>query len=274
MKKKYFAKALGFVRTQKKLFVLLPLIVLLSAANISIYEGQQQRRWWQRRAPVEPAQIISTTVFAQGVPLEIIFERGRSHNHPLMAIWVEDMEGNYVQTLYVAESIGKGVFLHGDPSTGRWQPGAIRRPAALPYWSHQRGIQYEDGLYIPTQNQPMPDAITGPTPKANFILKTQTPVKSLKKFRVLMEINQSWDWNQYWHNNKFPDDIDYKTSSQPSVVYEALVELDTEKNSFEMKAIGHGHWAGKTGELFKDLSTLTTALQIVKYAAIKISENK
>ena len=39
-----------------------------------------------------------------------------------------------------------------------------------------------------------------------------------------------------------------------------------------MKPIGHGHPTGETGELFTDLSTLTTALQIADSVVVKIKE--
>jgi len=269
---KAFSKRKKIVEMNRKFLLSLGLsLLLLFGTAASLFDTEPRQRWWRRTPPVERMEFIATQVNAAGIPLEVVFERGRAHNHPLMAIWVEDLEGNYIQTLYVAESIGKGVFLHGDPSTGRWQPGPIRRPAALPYWGHQRGIQYEDGLFIPTQNNPMPDAITGPTPKGNFTLQTQTPEANLRQFRVLIEINQSWDWNQYWHNNKFPGDPDYQTSSQPAVVYETIIDLDSENQVFELKPIGYSHWSGKTGELFTDLSTLTTALNIIKQAKVKLS---
>ena len=79
-----------------------------------------------------PDHIVSNPM-GKGTQIEIEFIRGEGHNHPLMAIWVEDDKGRFVQTLYVAESIGKGIFKHGDASEGFWKPGEIRRPAALPY---------------------------------------------------------------------------------------------------------------------------------------------
>ncbi|HER08270.1 MAG TPA: hypothetical protein ENO20_05100, partial [Bacteroides sp.] len=116
-----------------------------------------------------PDSIISNPE-GTGPALEIEMIRGEAHNHPLMAIWVEDEDGSYIQTLYVSESIGKGVFQHGDTSRGFWMPGEIRRPAALPYWAHKRGIRAADGLYIPSPANPVPDAYTGPTPGKSFVL--------------------------------------------------------------------------------------------------------
>jgi len=40
-----------------------------------------------------------------------------------------------------------------------------------------------------------------------------------------------------------------------------------------MKAIGHSHYSGKTGELFPDLSTITTALQIADSIIVRIKRD-
>lgn len=216
-------------------------------------------------------EMIKTNENTSGAVIELNFLKGKSHNHPLMAVWVESMDGEYIQTLYVAQSIAKGVFNYGDKSKNFWQPGEIRRPAALPYWSHKRGIKEIDGFYVPTAKTPMPDAVTAATPKNNFTLIAVADKLKTNKFKVLFEINQTWDWNDYWHNNKYPDDNEYKTSCQPSVVYAAVVNLDNPQESIELKPIGHGHYSGKTGELFPDLSTLTTALQIAEKITVKVS---
>ena len=91
------------------------------------------------------------------------------------------------------------------------------------------------------------------------------------KFRILFEINQNWDWNEYWTNNKYPDDEDYKMSCQPALVYEAVIDTENKKDSYPMKVIGHSHYSGKTGELFSDLSTITTALDIAESIVVSIN---
>lgn len=269
MKTSLTNKDRSMVRKYLLMLMVIVFSLVLTAPAIA-FEGDPQQRWGRRSKPAEPMQVIQTTIDSGGIALEVMVVRGRAHNHPLMAIWVEDLAGNYIQTLYVAESIAKGVYLHGDASSGRWLPGPIRRPAALPYWGHQRGVQAEDGLFMPSQKSPMPDALTGATPKANFTLQTQVPAAGQKKFRVLLEINQPWDWNQYWFNNRFPGDRDYMTSAQPALVYEAIVDLDADQQTFEMKPIGHSHWSGKSGELFSDLSTITNALNIVEKVLVRV----
>lgn len=214
---------------------------------------------------------ISTAPVEKGIPITITFMQGPSHNHPLMAIWVEDIDSNYIATLYVAESIGTSIFNYGTNRGGKWDPGEIRRPAALPYWGHKYGFKADDGYYIPSIDKPVPDAITGATPKRNFVLNSTIPETKVSMVRVLFEINQSWDWNEYWTNDKFPDDIQYKTSSQPALVYEVIVNLNEKGKLYTMQAIGHSHYSGNDGNIYKDLSTLTTALEIVGKITVQLS---
>ncbi|MCK4464158.1 MAG: hypothetical protein KAU83_00465 [Bacteroidales bacterium] len=211
-----------------------------------------------------PKDILITNSAGNGIELAVEFKKGKAHNNPLMAIWIEDTLGNFIQTLYVPKSIGSGVFEHGIASQGKWKPGQVRRSAALPYWGHRRGIQAEDGLYIPTRENPVPDAITGPTPLNDFRLETKTNNKNLRQFRILFEINQTWDWNEYWTYNKFPDDEEYQTSCQPALVYSAEIDLNQPKVKYVMEPIGHSHYSGKNGNLYTDLGTITTALEITE----------
>jgi hypothetical protein len=85
-----------------------------------------------------------------------------------------------------------------------------------------------------------------------------------------MEINQPWDWNEYWTNTKYPEDENYKTSSQPSLVYRVTIDLNSGVKEYSMKPVGHGHYSGMDGSLTTDLSTLTTALEIAKSITVRI----
>ena len=248
----------------KKYILIAILMVIIPAVITQAYEPQKRRK-----APVV-AQKITTNISGLGVAMELFFTSGEEFNHPLMAVWLETVDGEYIQSLYVAESMAKGFFSYGDKSSGKWQPGVVRRPAALPYWSHQRGVQEADGLYIPTTTTPLPDAYSGATPKGDFTLNTRSDKPLNGKFRVVFEINQSWDWNEYWSNNKYPDDPEYKTSSQPSVVYAVTIDPNSDITEYFMNPIGHGHYAGADGVLYTDLSTITTALCIAEAIKIRI----
>ena len=205
-----------------------------------------------------------------GSTIELVFEKGKEHNYPLMAAWVTDTLNKNIQTLYVSESIAKGVFKHGESSKGKWLPGERRRPAALPVWSHNRGVKEMDGLYVPTIKTPIPDAYTGATPLTNFVLFSNLENNSIKVFDIYFEINQTWDWNEFWTNNKYPQDEEYKTSCQPSLVYYARINLNENQKEYDLKLIGHGHYSGADGRIFPDVSTFTTALEITSRVYVVI----
>lgn len=214
--------------------------------------------------------IIKNKINAAGNPITILFQKGESFNHPSFAIWIEDTAGNYIQTLFVTKAVGTGIFTYGKPKGREWVPSEKRRPSSLPYWSHKRGIKEKDGFYVPDSLHPVTDAITGATPLNNFELHTAIKDTTLKKFIILLEINQTWDFNEYWTNNKYPDNEAYKASCQPSVIYSGDVDLIEGSAEIELVPIGHGHYAGEDGELYPDLSTLTTALKIASKIVVKI----
>lgn len=215
---------------------------------------------------------ITTTPEKIYTKLEFELTTGKSHNHPSFAIWIEDLDGNYIETLYVTQYFAKGIFGHGETKRGKWKnaPGEVRRPAALPYWSHKRNIKASDGLYAPSPETAVPDALTGATPKGNFTLNTGSKVTGDKKFKVLVEINQPWDSNDFWTNNKFPDNFNYNTSLQPALVYEATISPESSKPEYLLSLIGHSHPSGETGELFNDISSITTALEIFSKIEVRV----
>ena len=205
-----------------------------------------------------------------GTSLTIQLEKGKEHNHPLFAIWLADENGKFIQTLYVSESIGKGLFKRVSRKTGQWLAGEIQRPAALPYWTHQRGIKNEFGTYLPTPKMPEVDAYTGATPLSSFILHTKTKTRLYGKYKVMLELNQTWDWNEFWTNDMYPAEKEYKTSCQPALVYEANIDTNSPSAEIILKPIGHSHYSGADGSLSTDLSTITTALKIAKKITVKI----
>lgn len=195
--------------------------------------------------------------------------KGNSFNKPTFVIWAEDMEGNYIKTLFITQSYASGIFGYRMIGDSIWEntPGESLQPAALPYWKYKKG--FIDGKYlIPEPGHPFVDAYTGATPKGSFNFKTRNLDETT--YRLLVEVNQSWDWNQYWTNSKYEDSNAYKHSAQPSIIYS--VTINCSDSLFYLNPIGHGDPKGESGKLFTDLSTLTTAKNI--FSSIKVQIKK
>lgn len=188
----------------------------------------------------------------------------KKKNPPQVAIWLEDMEGRYLSTVYVTHKI----------ATQSWQySGGNRRKESLPHWCHACGVKYEDGLYLPTKKQPFTDGITGATPQGSFDIKL-SPAKTLKQFILKVEINHSTDFNEHYPKWAEEGQSNYsggkEGSGQPAIVYAASVDLSSGKKSFDAVLLGHSSPDGASGSIDNDTSELTTALQIVKRISIRI----
>lgn len=200
----------------------------------------------------------------KGQKIKISVEKGEKYQFPIIAIWLTTLDGKYVQSLYVSKSIAKGIYEHGKTEEGKWFPGERRRPSAIPFWAYSRGIIEHDGLYIPTSKTPLADVYTGATPYKNFIITTNADQILKGKYKLLFEINQPFDFNDYWFNHLYPEDSPYRTSGQPSVVYCVEIDFDNPEAEYYLNPIGHGHPSGENGKIFTNLNTLTSALKIVK----------
>ena len=182
----------------------------------------------------------------------------KKKNPPQIAIWLEDMQGNYLSTVYVSHKI----------ATQDWQMAkGNRRKEALPHWCHSRAIRYEDGLYLPTKEEPIMDGISGATPHESFDVKLKT-ASDLKQFIIKIEVNHSTDFNDCYPKNAQEGDAHYsggkEGSGQPAIIYRANIDLSKEATSFEATLIGHSSPDGSDGEIDTDMSGLTTALEIIK----------
>jgi hypothetical protein len=201
-----------------------------------------------------------------GLQFRINFIKGDGYNYPTFALWLEDMQGNYLKTLYITQSYASGVFGNQKVGDSIWKPlpGPSYQPAALPYWTHKKGL-IKDQTLVPNPEDPFVDAYTGATPENNFEIIINEDKN--ENFKLIFEVNQAWDFNRYWTNNKFPESEAYKNSAQPSLVYEAA--LDPKSGKLHMQAIGHGDPKGESGQLFSDITTLSTAKEIFESIKIK-----
>lgn len=216
------------------------------------------------------------------IQLSIDLKRAEHFWHPQIAIWTEDTSGNFLQTLFVTKATAKGIF-YGGRSKSNFKTfdeqkvastNDYRRVDALPVWSHSRGVQYEDGVYAPTRDTPLPDAISGATPLDNFLLSTSTDISH--NFVVKLEINVAFDDNEFYSEFDFPDDPTFHNGTgqlgQPSLLFKVAIDLTDEKKYYLMDLVGHGHHSGSTGIIYEDMSTLTTALEIVERIVLSVKK--
>ncbi|SMD34893.1 hypothetical protein SAMN04488029_2238 [Reichenbachiella faecimaris] len=221
---------------------------------------------------------------SQGSKLLLDIKSGIHFWHPQVVIWVTDTNGHFIKTLFITESSAKGLFMSGrtadnfksfdekkgtDPISRQ----NLRLVDALPYWSHSRGKETQQGFYAPTFDQPVIDGMTGATPQGNFYVQSQVP-DSLVYFDIYLEVNVAFDDNEYYSEYDFPDDSLYHGGTgllgQPSLIYRAT--LNKEKNPYFtlMQLIGHSHHSGRTGHLYPDLTTITTAQRIIDRVVVSL----
>ena len=201
---------------------------------------------------------------------EISFIKGKRFNNPTFVVWLEDLKGNYIKTIYITKAYASATYGHAALSDSTWsdKAGESIKPSALPYWTHKKGT-LKDGNIVPTQASPFVDAFSGATPKSNFTLKSNIGNNG-EMFNLMVEVNQTWDWNEFWTNAKYSDSKNYKYSAQPSLVYSARISKD--ETEFYLNPIGHGDEKGETGKLFTDISTLTTAKEIFEKIIVRIQK--
>ena len=195
----------------------------------------------------------------------------KKKNAPQIAIWVEDMQGNYLSTVYVSHKI----------ATQSWQANKGNpRKEALPHWQYSRAMKEFDGVTGATPHggldiKPITDGITGATPRGSFDIRLR-PTDALKQFVVKVELNHSTDFNDHYPETAKEGEPNYsggkEGSGQPALVYAVTVDLQSGATSYDAVLIGHSSPDGTSGSIYPDISKLTTALHIVKHIVINIQQ--
>ncbi|MGJ8657750.1 MAG: hypothetical protein ACSHX6_14980 [Akkermansiaceae bacterium] len=147
-----------------------------------------------------------------------------------IAIWVETKSGSMIETFHVSESLRFS-------DDARWEGAEVKRGEVLPIWRNRYtaicGIG-PDGVY---------DAISGPTKNHKFDLKNN--LTSREEFVVFVEINAAND-------------------NEPSVIYVAMIEPESNNPYTLLSLLGTGEGAFKSGSINYELGSLTTAKQLVE----------
>jgi len=226
-------------------------------------------------------QTLSTNIGGEGLAIEIELRKGLHYESdpqplfmgltytsvPQVAFWLEDINGQYISTLYVTQKISDASFVSTDDMFN-----TVSRPESLPYWAHQRGVKNEDDSLMPNTKNSDLDGMTGATPQGNYDVRSRVN-SDLHQFKVMMEINRSYDFNSFYSKDKYPDDPIYSgsgSSGQPSLVYEAHINLDDKQQAYFMQPVGHGHHSGADGVLYEDMTGIDTALELVKRVVVQV----
>jgi hypothetical protein len=218
--------------------------------------------------------------------ITVDFLKGKHFWNPQLAIWLEDSAGKYIETLLITTSTAKGLFYSGRSSSNFKESDNVkveentptRRVDALPYWSHKRNHKYSDGFYSPPPGDPLPDAITGATPKENFYFKSDGhSIKNMRSFRIMVEVNVAFDENEYFSEYDFLEDSLYHGGTgllgQPSLIYGATINAKDAQRYYLLQLLGHGHHSGATGDLISDVKTISTAKYIVERIVVGTKED-
>ncbi len=271
--------------------MLLGISCLVLAAAFEVSPIREMMDWKARKNTTSEQEVdVANYQFyslSSGLAPEITldFLKGPHFWNPQLAVWIEDTTGQYLETLMVTTSTAQGLFYSGRTSENFREADLVktssgsstRRVDALPYWSHKRGIRYKDGYYSPPPDQPLPDGITGATPVGNFYLTTSGGnLSNLPAFNVFVEVNVAFDENEYFSEYEFLEDSLYHGGTgllgQPSIIYSATFSKSDPVRYQVLVPIGHGHHSGGSGELFSDLSRLTTARYVAERIVVGVSE--
>lgn len=185
---------------------------------------------------------------------------------PQMVVWLEDLDGSYRETLYVTGKAGSSSYDEGS----LFEPALVARPEALPYWGHKRGVTSADGSFTPPVGSSELDAMTAATPLSDHQVVIDAPAAG--RYRLLLEINRSFDFNDYYSPSRFPDDPVYSgfgSSGQPSLIYAAEIELG-QTGEYLLSLQGRGHHSGADGTLYSDLEGISTAREMLDFVVVKV----
>ena len=170
-----------------------------------------------------------------------------------LAAWVETPAGEFLGTVYVTAMTGKEGLGNGRPKLlGLVQS---RSPEALPVWAFARGVRYGKSFY-PPRSQPLPDAITGPTPKAREFTKA---------FELTPEMAAKLKGTQA----VCVAEVNVRSDGAPSMVFRGTLDL-AKPGDVLLRFIGTGHPKGISGRISQGLDPRYNPSGYIARAAIRV----
>ena len=184
------------------------------------------------RAPKDEANV--------GASLSIRFKDALTEL-PSIAVWAETPRGAMIETLYIDPRIAYS-------DNPNWGGEKTPRNHILPLWRHRHT------LVSGVDPSGKVDATTGATQTHSFSLDRYLQTGEDSSFVFCVEVNLPKDTNE-----SFPD----PHIGQPSLLYTALVDMDTDQRYAILELTGHGGGAEKNGAIQYDLEGFDSAKQLV-----------
>lgn len=173
-----------------------------------------------------------------------VYSQSHYKKPPQFAIWIEDVAGEEIRTVWVSEKTG----------AGSWG-GKTARPVSLPYWV-SRWNKEIGGRGDPTPDNPAADAVTGATPKQDLTCRTEVPGGS--KWNYFVEVNVSGDFNDSFAAVSKDGKRDRNGNGQPSIVYKGQITALPGRRS-EPKLIGRTDQFEAVSSVLSDVEGISDA---------------
>ena len=167
--------------------------------------------------------LSATAAFVWAEKISVAVNPGEAYSKraPQIAVWVENSDGTYVDTLFVTKKASGNKWI-GSPKEGR--------PESLPDWYKSKG--QNPAVKISKDDL---DATTSATPKKGIVISKDLELEKGKTYVFKCQVNQSFDYNEYY--TKKNSGVD----GQPAVLYagemipdgkeiEIKLELKTKKD--------------------------------------------
>lgn len=291
---------------------MLGLAVTQSAPFSTLYEWGNELRAGEKSAEkiqFSYVRVNNIKSDSQGNKLVIDLRKGPYFRWPQYAFWLETMDGEFIQPLYITEKLASNRFVvkqtlrnkhevfnsdisgYDDETWGKmfaeeYSPDTAdqrMRPESLPVFLHQLASKKADNVFLAadqtasknTSAQGVTDAFAGATILDNFLLSARSNKALPDKYRIRFEINQAFDFNNYYSSDRFPDDPIYSGSgysAQPSVIYEAIIDTHATQQYYPMTLIGHGHHSGADGKIYTDIGNLTSSKEIIDRIIVEVKQ--
>ncbi len=183
-----------------------------------------------------------------------IYLKSNYKKPPQFALWLEDETEGTIRTIWVTSKTG----------TGSWGNNIVRT-VSLPYWVSRWNIETQSKSY-PTPENPVINAVTGATPKAEFTAETIVPAK--RALNYFIEVNTSGDYNDAFPVSLQDGKRDRQGNGQPSIIYRGKITASPGRRS-SPELIGRTDQLQSVKHIITGLEGITTAKDL--FSKIEVS---